>query len=287
MLRILRPTSLDEAIRLLAEDPTSQPLGGGTAIQILRKQGLLLPGSLVDLSLIPDIRGVDRDEAGGLRIGAMATHREVELSNIVGALAPLLRKTYRHVANVRVRHTATVGGNLAHGDYRSDPPTALLVLDASIMTAGPGGTRCIPIREFFVDLQQTALAPGELIREIRVPAQHAVWSSAYTKFSSLAANDWPCVGIAVRVDWDTSGRLTGARLGVAALASTPLLITLDGLAGATQYELSDAAETAVLQKIDPIADIRGSVEYKKRVCAVVVRDTVSAAYSAERMAMVP
>jgi carbon-monoxide dehydrogenase medium subunit len=286
MLRILRPTSLEEAIRLLVEDPTSQPLGGGTAIQILRKQGLLAPGSLVDLSLIPDMRAVQRDEGGGLRIGAMATHREVEQSDIVGASAPLLRETYRQVANIRVRHTATVGGNLAHGDYRSDPPAALLVLDASIVTAGPDGARCIPIQEFFVDLQQTALAPGELIREVRVPTHHALWSAAYTKFSSLAANDWPCVGIAVLVDWDSSGRVTGARLGVAALASTPLLVTLDGLAGATEHELTDAAVTAVLQAIDPIPDVRGSVEYKQRVCAVVVRDTVSAAYSAQRQAVV-
>jgi carbon-monoxide dehydrogenase medium subunit len=281
----LRPTSLQQAVGLLAEDSASQPLGGGTAIQILRKQGLLAPSSLVDLSLIPEMRGVDR-QSGTLRIGAMMTHREVEQSAVVRGSVPLLHETYRQVGNVRVRHTATVGGNLAHADYRLDPPAALLALDAVLVAVGPGGARTIPVREFFIDVQKTALEPAELIQEIRLPIHDSTWSGAYIKFSSLAAHDWPCVGVAALVQSSGAGRVTAARVGVTALASTPFAVSVNAAAGAAQAELADAAAVAVLEKIDPIADVRGSVEYKTRVCATIVRDAVFAACSAAIQAMV-
>jgi carbon-monoxide dehydrogenase medium subunit len=247
--------------------------------------GLLSPTSLVDLSLVPEMRGVERHD-GILRIGAMVTHREVEQSAVVRGSVPLLRETYRQVGNVRVRHTATVGGNLAHADYRLDPPAALLALDASVVAVGPGGTRTVPVREFFIDLLQTALQPAELIQEIRVPIHDSTWSGAYVKFSSLAANDWPCVGVAALVQSSGPGRVTAARVGVTALASTPLLASVDEPTGVTVAELADEAAAAVLEKIDPIPDVRGSVEYKTRVCATIVRDAVVAALSAEKQARV-
>src|SRR5690242_186800 len=119
---------------MLEAEPEARALGGGTAIQILRRQGLLQPSVLVDLAGIPELHGISRQD-GWLRIGAMVTHREVERSSEVGLIAPLLSETYRRVGNVRVRHTATVGGNLAHGDYRLDPPAALLALQASVTVA--------------------------------------------------------------------------------------------------------------------------------------------------------
>jgi carbon-monoxide dehydrogenase medium subunit len=216
----------------------------------------------------------------------MVTHREVEQSAVVRGSVPLLRETYRRVGNIRVRHTATVGGNLAHADYRLDPPAALLALDASVITVGRGGTRTIPVREFFVDLLQTALEPAELIQEIRVPIHDSTWTGAYVKFSSLAANDWPCVGVAALVQSTRAGRVSAARLGVTALAPTPLLVSVNAPAGVTEGVLADEAAAAVLENIDPIPDLRGSVEYKRRVCATIVRDAVLAACSAEKQARV-
>jgi carbon-monoxide dehydrogenase medium subunit len=282
---IVHPTSLEEAVGLLAEDSSSQPLGGGTAIQILRKQGLLAPSSLVDLSLIPEMRGVDRHD-GTLRIGAMVTHRHVEQSTVIRESVPLLQETYRQVGNVRVRNTATVGGNLALADYRLDPPAALLALDAFVITVGPRGTRSVPVREFFVDLQRTALEPAELIQEIRVPIHDSTWSGAYSKFSSLAVHDWPCVGVAALVQSSHVGRATAARVGVTALASTPFVVSVSAPAGVAEDELADEAAAAVREKIDPIPDVRGSVAYKTRLCATIVRDAVYAACSAKKQARV-
>jgi carbon-monoxide dehydrogenase medium subunit len=281
MAEILHPRSLAEATAMLLDDPDALPLGGGTAIQILRKQGILSPSALVDLDGLPELRGI-ATEGGALRIGAMTTHREVELSAALQAAAPLLGETYRHVANVRVRHTATVGGNLAHGDYRLDPPAALLVLGGTIRATGPNGQRDIPLPEFFVDLQQTALEPGELIVDVRVPTAHPRRSAHFEKFSSLAANDWPCVGIAALLEWDADDLLVAARLGVTAMAPVPLLVELGDVASLGESSVADRAVEAVLSVVDPLPDVRGSATYKRRVCGAVVRDAVRAAWRRQK-----
>jgi carbon-monoxide dehydrogenase medium subunit len=282
MASIERPGTLDEAIAMLQQEPAARPLGGGTAIQILRRQGLVDPPVLVDLAPLAELQGI-REEHGSLRIGAMVTHREVERSTLLGSTARLLCETFRRVGNVRVRHTATVGGNLAHGDYRLDPPAALLALDASLTIAGPGGTRTLAMRDFFVDLLETALQHAEVLVHINVPLVHARRSSAFEKFSSLAANDWPCVAVAAVLDWDdSSGGLLAARLGVTAMAPTPLLIELAEVTGLTEAGLADAAVQAVMAVVDPLPDLRGSADYKRRACAAVVRDAIASAWRAER-----
>jgi carbon-monoxide dehydrogenase medium subunit len=281
MSQFARPASVSDAVALLEHDPQARPLGGGTAIQILRQQGLLAPSTLVDLASIPEMHGIGEQD-GSLRIGAMVTHREVETSALVRAAAPLLCQTYHHVANIRVRHTATVGGNLAHGDYRLDPPAALLVLGAALHLAGPTGRRTLPLSEFFVDLQQTALESGELVVDIRVPLAHPMRSSHFVKFSSLAANDWPCVGVAALLEWDDAGGLAAARLGVTAMASVPLLVDLADAPGLDETVLANMAVAAVAQAIDPLPDVRGSAAYKRQVCGAVVRDAIAAAWRAPR-----
>jgi carbon-monoxide dehydrogenase medium subunit len=240
------------------------------------------PPVLVDLAPLAELQDI-REQNGSVRIGAMVTHRDVERSELVGSTARLLCDTYRRVGNVRVRHTATVGGNLAHGDYRLDPPAALLALDASITIAGPDGTRNLAMPDFFVDLLETALQPAEVIVDISVPLAQASRSSAFEKFSSLAANDWPCVAVAAVLDWDDStGSLLAARLGVTAMAPTPLLIELPDVTGGMEAGLSEAAVQAVLAVVDPLPDLRGSADYKRRVCAAVVRDAIARAWRGER-----
>jgi carbon-monoxide dehydrogenase medium subunit len=283
MSRIKRPASLDEAIGLLLEEPEARPLGGGTAIQILRKLGLLDPPVLVDLAQIPELQGL-HEKSGALHIGAMVTHREVETSPLVRATAPLLSQTYRKVGNVRVRHTATVGGNLAHGDYRLDPPAALLVLGASVRLAGPQRVRSLPLRDYFVDVLQTALEPGEILLDVTVPLHHAARSAYFVKFTSLAANDWPCVGVAALLEWDGAGSLTAARLGVTAMAPVPLLVDIEEAGGMNEANLADAAVEAVSAAVDPLPDGSGSVAYKRRVCGAVVRDAITGAWRAQREA---
>lgn len=271
-----QPTSLGEVCELLdtLEDP--MVYGGGTAIQILIKQGVLFAGNLVDLSRVPGLTEIE-ETGEGLRVGAMVTVRRMETSEVVRRSAPLAAETYGHVANPRVRNTASAGGNIAHGDYRLDPPTALLVLDARVQLTSARGTRTVPIREFFVDFQLTAVEPGELITAIVIPVPSPGSSSAYIKMSSLGENDWPAASVAALVD----AQHRNLKLGLGALAPVPryVEVPLDGrgVDGAVK-----AALAAVEPELDPIPDIRGSADYKKRLGLVATEDAVRRAWEDPR-----
>jgi carbon-monoxide dehydrogenase medium subunit len=265
MPRLHRPGSLDEAVALLAELDNPMVYGGGTAIQILLKQGILYADNFVDLATVPGLDEVRSDERG-VTVGPMVSLRRME------AIAPpLAAAAYRHVANPRVRNTASVGGNIAHGDYRLDPPTALLVLDAVVLATSVQGTREIPVREFFTDFQQTALEPDELISGIRIPHQDRAAGYHFEKNSSLGANDWPCASAAVLVTENS------VQIGLGAVAPTPRFTTAD-ITGLDDQGAVEAALAAVEPELDPIPDVRGGVAYKRRLAMVTVEDAVRRAW---------
>ncbi len=270
MTRLHRPTALDEAAELLSTLDNPMVYGGGTAIQILVKQGILFADHFVDLANVPGLRDVTVD-ATGVTVGPMVSLRRMETE--VRETAPLAAATYRHVANPRVRNTASAGGNLAHGDYRLDPPTALLVLDATVLATSVRGTREIAVREFFTDFQETALERDELVSGIRIPTQRSR-AGHFEKNSSLSENDWPCASAAVLIDGDT------VHIGLGAVAPTPRYVsfaTPDGDQDGDQ-DAVDAALAAVEPELDPIPDVRGSVEYKRRLARVTVEDAVRRAW---------
>ena len=143
-------------------------VAGGTALVTMMRQRLVQPRCLVSLR---DVRGLGGIEAtnGSLRLGALITHRAAEISPLVRERLPVLAETFRRVATVRVRHMATVGGALAHGDPNQDPPVTLLALGARVEIRGPRGARALPLGEFFRDYYETALEPGELVTAVTVP----------------------------------------------------------------------------------------------------------------------
>jgi aerobic carbon-monoxide dehydrogenase medium subunit len=264
MPQLHRPESLDEAVELLSTLDNPMVYGGGTAIQILIKQGILFADHFVDLATVPGLREITADDRG-VTVGPMVSIRRMET-----AAPPLAADAYRHVANPRVRNTASVGGNLAHGDYRLDPPTALLVLNATVLATSVRGTREIPVREFFVDFQQTALEPDELVSGIRIPAQGA-GVGRFVKNSSLGENDWPCASASVLVTGST------VHIGLGAVAPTPRYVTFD-TAGLDDEGAVDAALEAIEPELDPIPDVRGGVAYKRRLARVTVEDAVRGAW---------
>lgn len=272
MPKLYRPETLTEACSLLASLDNPMVYGGGTAIQILIKQGILFADNFVDLSRIPRLREITADH-NGLSVGPMVTVRRMETDERVRATSPLAASAYHLVANPRVRNTASVGGNIAHGDYRLDPPTALLVLNATIDATSTRGTRRIPAREFFVDFQQTALTPDEMVTAVRIPTQ-PTGSGRFVKYSSLSENDWPCASAAVLVV-DSPRR--EVRIGLGALAPVPRFVSFDAT-GLTDQEAVDAALTAVDPALDPIPDVRGSVAYKRRLGRIAVEDAVRSAW---------
>jgi carbon-monoxide dehydrogenase medium subunit len=272
-----RPETVEEACALLAADPSAMAMGGGTAIQILRKQGILFVESFVDLSMIPGLRDISRTP-DGLRAGPMVTVRRMETTPLVRDVAPLAAAAYGKVANPRVRNTASIGGNVAHGDYRLDPPVALLALGGAIEATSAEGTRTITADAFFVDFQQTDLRPGELVTAIEIPAPPAGATASYAKLSSLSANDWPSASAAALLAPSAAGGLT-LRLAIGALAPVPRLGAAD-VTGRTEEDVVEAALEIAETLMDPIPDVRGGVEYKRIIGRVAVEDAVRGAWKA-------
>ena len=210
---LLKPATVAEASEMLrVHGDEARPIAGGTTLVILMKQRALRFSHLVDLQSIPGLERIT-DNDDGLSIGAMATHRSVERSPLVQRRAPALAQAFSHVGNVRIRETASVGGNLAHADYRLDPPPALLVHGAEVVLAGAEGTRVVALKDFYRGMYETVLELGEILVEVRVPHVAPAARTAYSRFSSLSANDWPCIGVAalLALDGEEVGEL---RLGL-------------------------------------------------------------------------
>lgn len=273
MTTLHRPETLGEACRLLADLDDAQVYGGGTAIQILRKQGVLFTEDLIDIGRVPEMDALQVTPEG-VRVGAMVPVRRMETDAAVRRAVPLVSRAYGRVASPRVRNTASVGGNIAHGDYRLDPPTALLALDATVEAHSTRGERTVKVREFFTGFQETALTPDEVITALFVPTQPENSTWRYVKMSSLAVNDWPSASAAALVTTEQGRRVL--HLGLGALAPTPIYLSVDihGMdAARAAAEAADAAEPYM----DPIPDIRGSSDYKRRLGLVAVREAVSGA----------
>jgi carbon-monoxide dehydrogenase medium subunit len=275
------PTSLEEALGLLREHGDDAKLiAGGTALVILMKQRLVRPAVLVSLQRVAELRGVEAND-GGVRIGALTTHREAEGSPLVRERLPVLAETLRHVATVRIRNVGTLGGNLAHADPNQDPPPTLIALNATLELIGPNGAREVPVEEFFKDYYETDLQDGEIVQAIRVPGLPARSKTAYTKFLPRTADDYATVAVSVVLTTDESGqRCENARIALGSVGSTPVHATAveDALRGQQLTpNVIRAAAAAVKDEVDPITDIRGSSEYKRDMAEVWVRRTIERA----------
>lgn len=256
----LAPTSLEEALALRAEHgEDAMVVAGGTFLAILLNQRLIAPSKLLALKNVP---GIDRIHANGeLRLGALVTHSAVERSAVVRELWPAVAHVFSVVASPRIRNQATVGGVLGDADYASDPPAMLIALGARVVIQSTRGLRELPVEELIVGHYETSLEADELIVEIVVPG--GIDRAVYRKFRSRSHEDRPCVGVAAAV------RPEGLSVVVGAVAGTPQHFP-------EICRLVSAAEigAAYADAIDPIADVRGSADYRRRVIAVEVRRAV-------------
>ncbi len=181
------PKNLKEVHATLKEFGSDAKLiAGGTAFVIMMKQRLVRPSCLVSLRSVRGLNGIELKD-GGISIGGLATHREVEGSSLVRRRLPMLAETYHHVATLRIRNMATVGGGLAHADPNQDPPPSLIALGATVKaTSRVTAAGLIPLDEFFKDYYETVLNPDEIITEVMVPKLAPNTGAAYIKF--LAAH---------------------------------------------------------------------------------------------------
>ena len=268
---ICEPRSLQEAVALLDPDDLSvRPIAGGTALMLMMKAGVFHPTRLVSLQSVEkqystiEIAG-DRQ----LRIGAMTPLATMERSPEVQRAAPVLVRTLRTLANIRVRNVATAGGNLAHGDPHMDLPPVLIALGARVCVLGREGERTIAVEDLFAGYYETVLAKDELISNVIVPPQENK-RSVYFKVTTRAAHDWPTLGVAVSLELDGT-TIRDARVAISAATDKPTraAATESVLRGSRVDDaLLRASADAAAAEVEIRSDLRGSAAYKKRLLRV-------------------
>jgi aerobic carbon-monoxide dehydrogenase medium subunit len=269
--------SADHAVQLLGQHgEDAKLLAGGHSLLPIMKLRLAAPTVLIDLGRVDDLKYV-RDAGDHLAIGAMTRISDVERDATVQQQCGLLAYTASLVGDPQVRHRGTVGGTLSHGDAASDLPTTLLALEGTFVIKGPNGERTVAAGDFFQDYLQTALAPDEVLTEVRVPKLNgAGWS--YQKFNRRA-QDWAVVGVATVVERQ-NGTINAARIGLTNMGSTPLRATAaeSALAGASADSVAEATQSAD-EGTSPSSDIAASSEYRRHLARVLSRRAIEEALS--------
>ena len=264
-----RPSSVQEAVQILSDNPDAKVLAGGHSLIPVMKLRLATPSALVDIGRIEALQGISRAN-GSLRIGACVTYNEIASSDVVQDAAPLLAEAAGQIGDRQVRYRGTIGGNLSHADPASDLPAAALALGATLHVAGPSGSRSVSASEFFVDLMMTALQADEILTGVEISAAAAGTGSAYVKFEHPASGYALC-GAAAVVTRGAGGSCTGASLcfnGVSATAVDAAAVA-SSLVGS---DLSDGAiESAVsnLSIPDAAGDMFASAGYRQELAKAV------------------
>jgi len=263
-----RAESAEEAISLIGQHgDEAKFIAGGHSLLPLMKLRLAQPTVLIDIGRLSDLSYI-RDAGDHIAIGAMTRHMDVENSDMLKEHAPLLAHAAGHVGDPQVRHRGTIGGSIAHSDSASDLPATTLAMGATYVAQGPNGTREIAAGDFFEGFLTTALAPDELLTEIRVPKMGgAGWS--FQKFNRRA-QDWAIVGVAAWRNGTESG------VGLVNMGSVPILATSVSAAIAGGASIEDAAAEAAAEA-DPTADLNASVEYRQHLARVLTRRALAAA----------
>ena len=271
------PRTLPEALELLARHPgEAKVLSGGQSLLPILKLRLAAPAHVVDIGRLPGLDYI-KEEAGFLKIGALAREADLEASELVRSRYPILLETAAVVADPVVRNLATVAGNLAHGDPANDHPATMLALGAEVVATGPRGSRTIPVADFFKGLFTTALEPTEILTEIRVPVPPARSGGAYLKLERKVG-DFATAGAAAFVVLDAGGSFTRVGIGLTNLGETPIRAEAAErhLLGKGKEAIAQAARLAA-EATSPGADRRGSVEYKKDMARVLTARALTTA----------
>jgi carbon-monoxide dehydrogenase medium subunit len=249
-----QPKSLPEAIALL-DGEGIRPMGGGTALMLMMKAGVLRPSRLVCLDRL-NLNEIQVGPGGELRVGSMVSLRSLEKSDVVRRGWPVIARTLRTLSNVRVRNVATVGGHLAHADPHMDLPPVLSALGARVTLEGPQGRRTLAVEAISTGYLETSLQRNELITQLEVPPL-GKRRAAYLKCTTRSADDWPAVGVAVALGEET-------RIFVSAATDRPTRI----------------ADESALASLKIEGDLHGSAQYKRQLLKVYLRRAIDEARNA-------
>ena len=261
----LRPNTIPEAIALLqrhGED--AKILSGGQSLIPMMKLRIARPGYLIDINRISGLSYI-KEEGGFLKIGGLTREAQLESSPVIRAKYPILLDTAHVIADPQVRNLATVAGNLAHGDPANDHPATMLALGAQVVATGAHGERIIPIEEFFLSLFSTALQPGEILTEIRIPVPPARSGGAYFKLERKVG-DFATAAVAAQVTADANGAAQNVGIALTNVGPTPIKAKkAENFLRGKKLDEANMRQAAQLAADDaqPSSDLRGPAEYKK------------------------
>ncbi|HEX6438606.1 MAG TPA: xanthine dehydrogenase family protein subunit M, partial [Candidatus Binatia bacterium] len=252
-------------------------IAGGTALLILIKQGIFVPKTLINLKKIKGAGEITYNSTDGLRVGGLASIYDVESAPAVREHYPLLAEACHVVANIRIRNMATIGGNLAHADYQSDPPAALVALDAKVELTNRHRVRSVKLADFFIGMYETGLERDELVTAVLVPPAPPSFKGTYLKFTTRSSEDRPCAGVAAWVQ-HSNGNREAARVVIGAVSPVPVVVTAPELVNGEKLtsDLIEDVASKAQAAVDPIDDLRGTADYKRQLVKVLVRRALTA-----------
>jgi carbon-monoxide dehydrogenase medium subunit len=272
------PATLAEAVALLASRDDAKPIAGGQSLMPMLAFRVATPSLLVDLRKLPALDRIIIEDHN-VRLGALVRWRDIEDDTRLPAAHPLLAAAIRHVAHYQIRNRGTVGGSLAHADPAAEMPGVALACDAEIAVAGSGGSRVIAAKDFFLGPLMTALAPDEIITEVRLPAWPPRRRWGFQEFSRRRG-DFALAGVALFYDEEDHGRAANAHIAAIGVGDRPLRLsaTESALNGRVidDAAMADAARTASAE-IDPDDDIHAPAAYRRALTGTLVERALNAA----------
>jgi carbon-monoxide dehydrogenase medium subunit len=265
------PSTLPEAIELLASHDDAKAIAGGQSLVPMLAFRLAQPSLLVDLRKLADLRGIRISDAG-VTLGAMVRWRDIEDDERLETAHPLLKAAISHVAHYQIRNRGTVGGSIAHADPAAEMPGIAMTCDAEIAVVGKSGAHVIQAADFFQGALTTALTTDEIIVEIRLPAWPAGRRWGFQEFARRRG-DFAMAAAAVFYDQDERGKARNAHVGVIGVGDRPLRLTAveDVLNGESIDEATIAkADAATSAAVDPQDDIHASAAYRRSLVGTMV-----------------
>ena len=273
-MQYLAPTSVEDAVRILADQPGDcLILAGGTDLLVRMRSGLSEPDAVLDIKRIDTLRQIT-PENGGFRIGAAVSGAEMGEHSALVAAWPGVVEGAELIGSTQIQGRATMAGNLCNASPAADSVPAMITANAMARIAGPDGMCDVPVADIPVGPGRTSLAKGEFITSIFLPARPANASDAYLRFIPRTEMDIAVVGCAVSLALDLSGICTDARVALGAVAPTVILVpeAADALIGTSLDDAAlDALATACSAAAAPISDKRGTVEFRTHVAGVLAR----------------
>ena len=277
------PQSRSEALELLAEHgDDAKILAGGQSLMPLMNMRLVRPGVVVDINGIADLTQITPEQDGGLSVGALTRHRQIEQSSLVRERFPLLAEAVPNIGHFQIRNRGTVGGSLAHADPAAEIPALSLTLDAEFVVAKRGSERVVNAKDFFVTHLTTVLESDEMLTQVRFPSPQQPWQWGFQEVCRRDG-DFALVGAVAMLQLDASGVCQQGRITIFGAGGTPLRMSAaEGILQGSRVDadVRQQAAQAVSQDLDPISDIHASAEYRKDVGGVMARRALEQALAA-------